>query len=574
MKTKKISRVLSLLLVFALILGNTPIGQVLAYAAGDTGSVQSLEIIAFEELAPEIEVQRVPSGTDESELNLPDMLMATVNLGSDDTSITTDPAIDINTMDIPVPVTWTSSPSYNGDNDGEYIFIPLIENFTINAVTPIIRVLVGETAKNIISDFTELTEEVRWQNTMTPQFPETVEGIIDGATVQIPVTWEADHPYDADCPQRGLYVFTAVLSEDYETAYGMELPRITVYIPQNAGMMMRMAGSGTTESPLEIYTASQLAEIAVLVNSKLGGLERFLFNNADAAVYLKLMNDIDLSGYQGGEGWMPIGTDSYPFKGTFDGNNKVITGLKINHSDTECQGLFGYISGGTVRNLGVININIQGGLNVGGVAGYLENSGIIENCYSTGTISSEIPFCYVGGVVGTSYATVRNCYSTCSVSAATSSSSCTVGGVAGRSYGSIVNCYSSGSVNATALYGCCVGGVVGITVGATVNNCYSTGSVSGTGGACYVGGVIGFDYGSSVIKCCVALNSSISFSSTGDANVARVVGLGDESLSNNYAFTGIAGSWNDKAHDKKNGADKTAEYNAPLCQDNFLKNLS
>ena len=377
MKTKKISRVLSLLLVFALILGNTPIGQVLAYAAGDTGSVQSLEIIAFEELAPEIEVQRVPSGTDESELNLPDMLMATVNLGSDDTSITTDPAIDINTMDIPVPVTWTSSPSYNGDNDGEYIFIPLIENFTINAVTPIIRVLVGETAKNIISDFTELTEEVRWQNTMTPQFPETVEGIIDGATVQIPVTWEADHPYDADCPQRGLYVFTAVLSEDYETAYGMELPRITVYIPQNAGMMMRMAGSGTTESPLEIYTASQLAEIAVLVNSKLGGLERFLFNNADAAVYLKLMNDIDLSGYQGGEGWMPIGTDSYPFKGTFDGNNKVITGLKINHSDTECQGLFGYISGGTVRNLGVININIQGGLNVGGVAGYLENSGIM-----------------------------------------------------------------------------------------------------------------------------------------------------------------------------------------------------
>jgi len=158
------------------------------------------------------------------------------------------------------------------------------------------------------------------------------------------------------------------------------------------------------------------------------------------------MNNIDLSGYQRGEGWVSIGNWNNPFKSIFDGNNKVITGLKINRSGTGYYGLFGYISGGTVRNLGVININIQGGLNVGGVAGYLTNNGIIENCYSTGSISNERSSCYVGGVVGSSFATVRNCYSTCSISA-TSSDLCTVGGVVGSSNGSIANCYSTGSVS-------------------------------------------------------------------------------------------------------------------------------
>lgn len=414
-----------------------------------TTSFQGLfafEIIAFEELGPEIEVQRVPSGTDESELNLPDMLMATVNLGSDDTSITTDSAIGIITMDIPVPVTWTSSPAYDRDAAGVYIFTAVVEGFTVSAEAPVITVTVGETEKNVVTDFAELPEVVRWQNTMTPKFPETLEGIIDGATVQIPVTWEADHPYDADYPQRGLYVFTAVLCEVYEAAYGMELPRITVYIPQNAGRMMRMAGSGTDGSPLEIYTAAQLAEIATLVNSRPSGLERFLFNDSGTKAHLKLMNNIDLSGYQRGEGWVSIGNWNNPFKSIFDGNNKVITGLKINRSGTGYYGLFGYISGGTVRNLGVININIQGGLNVGGVAGYLTNNGIIENCYSTGSISNERSSCYVGGVVGSSFATVRNCYSTCSISA-TSSDLCTVGGVVGSSNGSIANCYSTGSVS-------------------------------------------------------------------------------------------------------------------------------
>lgn len=610
MKKKMIlSRILSVLLAFVLLMGNVPMAQMPVFAVEGTendGLLSGIgKIISFEELSPDIMVQNVPTGTQESELNLPDILVAKVSFPAEgistegtspeETSVVTDSAISLNiqdeqnqiiggqidteeektvsepvTMNIPVPVTWTSSPAYDGDAAGIYIFTPAIEGFTVSAELPVITVTVDEAintkaVEGEITEFRELPEDIRWQNTMSPVFPETVEGIVNGMNVQIPVTWEADHRYDADNPQRGLYVFTAVLGDDYEAAYGTELPRITVYIPQNAGVMMRMAGSGTTESPLEIYTASQLAEIATLVNSKPSGLERFLFNNSGTQVHLKLMNDIDLSDYQSGEGWVSIGNWNNPFKSIFDGNNKVIIGLKINRSGNGYYGLFGYINGGTVRNLGVINVNLQGGAYAGGVAGYLTSNGIIENCYSTGSISNERSSCFVGGVVGSSFGTVRNCYSTCSISA-TSSDSCYVGGVAGSSNGSIDNCYSTSSVSGTASNTCYVGGVVGSSNGNIVN-CYSIGSVSGSGGNCNVGGVVGTANSSSVMNC-AALNSSIS---GGASNVGRVVGSSSGTLSSNYTFSGIPGSWNDKVHDRKNGADKTAES---LVQSAFWKSTT
>ena len=39
-----------------------------------------------------------------------------------------------------------------------------------------------------ITAFAELAEEVRWQNTNTPQFPDTLESTVEGEVVQIPVT--------------------------------------------------------------------------------------------------------------------------------------------------------------------------------------------------------------------------------------------------------------------------------------------------------------------------------------------------------------------------------------------------
>ena len=67
----------------------------------------------------------------------------------------------------------------------------------------------------LITAFDELADDIRWQNTTEPNLPEYVTGMVEGKTANIPVTWEADHDYDAASPESGLYVFTAKVGEGY-----------------------------------------------------------------------------------------------------------------------------------------------------------------------------------------------------------------------------------------------------------------------------------------------------------------------------------------------------------------------
>jgi len=78
-------------------------------------------------------------------------------------------------------------------------------------------------------------------------------------------------------------------------------------------------------------------------------------------------------------------------------------------------GLFGYVgSGGVVKNMGLENVNVVGGWDVGGLVGQ-NYYGTVSNCYSTGSVSGG--YDRVGGLVGQNYyGTVSNCYSTGSVS--------------------------------------------------------------------------------------------------------------------------------------------------------------
>ncbi len=624
-RRKAFHKITAMLLSAIMVVGMTPM-----VASADTGMLSdgaSGEVIAFEALKSEIAEQSVPLGTSEADLELPDSLTATIRLAAsteepvlDSGEADTKPvsadtvsgsAIDVDeteeseigdsegdkiaspsdmeitkdsfeaeptekTVDsvteitVPLPVTWDSSPEYNGEAAGTYIFTPeLPKEFTLasSVEVPAITVTVGAvTIIGTVTAFEELPENVRWQNTSAPEFPETVSGTVEGEAVEIPVVWEADHDYDAVAPHRGLYVFTAVLGEGYGLADGVELPCITVYIPQTVGgMMARMAG-GTTDSPLEITTAAQLAEIATLVNARENGLELFLFNNAGASVRLKLMNDIDLSAYSKSEGWMPIGTSEFPFTGIFDGNDKSILGLYINRN-VDYQGLFGYVGNeGAVKSLGVINVNITGRINVGSVAGWVR--GTVQNCYSTGNVTGSS---YVGGVAGeVDEGMLENCYSISNVTCTGSGTSGAVGGVAGWVSGTVQNCYSTGNVtgagtgvtiggiagwvtNTGIIQNCfntgsitasgtdtgnkiCAGGVAGWVYG-TVQNCYSTGSVTGTGTSAYVGGVTGTVSGT--VKSCAALNSSISAVGY-KVGVGRVAGADMRNLlSGNTAYSGM-----------------------------------
>ncbi len=70
----------------------------------------------------------------------------------------------------------------------------------------------------------------------------------------------------------------------------------------------------------------------------------------------------------GGNSWTAIGDDSKAnFQGTFDGGGHTVSGVCINKNDSTCQGLFGYVSGATIKNVGVVDSNISAKQYVGGI---------------------------------------------------------------------------------------------------------------------------------------------------------------------------------------------------------------
>ena len=124
-----------------------------------------------------------------------------------------------------------------------------------------------------------------------------------------------------------------------------------------------------------------------------------------------LGNNIDLSAL--GDPLTPIGNETNPFTGIFDGGGFTISGQTIEAADGVTSGLFGIIGpGGIVRNLGLMDVDISGsGQDVGGIAGV--NWGTIQDCFVTGSISGTAN---VGGIAGRNHGLVKNCYSTAAVS--------------------------------------------------------------------------------------------------------------------------------------------------------------
>ena len=259
------------------------------------------------------------------------------------------------------------------------------------------------------------------------------------------------------------------------------------------------SGEGRALEPVngeyQIYTADDLKEFAAIVN----GTDS---TPADSDADARLMNDIDLSSVCSEENgtWTPIGNSIKQYSGTFNGDGHTISGLYINSSRANDQGLFGFVgSEGTVQNL-TVSGSVSGHWYVGGVVGY--NGGSVENCYNTGSVTGS--GWYVGGVVGDNGGSVTNSYNT----GAVNSSGNYVGGVVGWniSSGNVTNCYNTGAVSG----GEYVGGVVGYN-SSSVKNCYNTGKVIGSS----VGGVVGLDGGGSVTGCYFLQQDGLSGGATG-----------------------------------------------------------
>ncbi|MFI3201726.1 MAG: class II fructose-bisphosphate aldolase [Eubacteriales bacterium] len=168
--------------------------------------------------------------------------------------------------------------------------------------------------------------------------------------------------------------------------------------------------------------------------------------------------------------------------GTIENCNSTGT-ISSNTSNARVGGIAGVLtSPGTIINCNnTATISTNGEKYVGGIVG--STSGTIDKCNNTGTISSDVG--EVGGITGYNSRTVKNCSNTGAVS-------CTggiAGGIAGgvSSSAQMVNCYNTATVT-----GVRAGGIAGSTGSASkIMNCYNAGTASGSQ---YVGGIAAFNF--------------------------------------------------------------------------------
>ena len=166
----------------------------------------------------------------------------------------------------------------------------------------------------------------------------------------------------------------------------------------------------------EISLASELAWLAAKVNGmpyvdpetnsvKYEAPVKF------AGVTFKLVEDIDLvgedndqAGYEDYElTWIPIGATG-EFQGIFDGQNHTISNLVVKTEGTTPAGLFGKVKSATVKNVTVVNADVQGH----GSAAVIVAHGVcakIEECHVEGATVVSTPYekdhaNNVGGIIG------------------------------------------------------------------------------------------------------------------------------------------------------------------------------
>ena len=157
-----------------------------------------------------------------------------------------------------------------------------------------------------------------------------------------------------------------------------------------------------------------------------------------------LAADIDLSDIPN---WRPIGDSANGFTGSFDGSGYEISGMTI--SGYEYAGLFGYVHGASISNLGVNVNNINSSSThayAGGLAAHA-NSSFISNVYvivASNITSSAESSSYAGGLFGrVDNSQISNSYVV--VRGSISSSFSSGGLVGGSSNSSISNSYYSAS---------------------------------------------------------------------------------------------------------------------------------
>ncbi len=279
------------------------------------------------------------------------------------------------------------------------------------------------------------------------------------------------------------------------------------------------------------------------------------------------------------------------FAGRLAGNGHSIANLFIHRPDTSHVALFAHVAGATIIDLGLVDVDVTGDDQVGGLIGGGIRGlppGHIENCHVTGTVQGDREIgLFSGGPHPQTRFVIRNCWTSGSARG-----NDTVGGFAGIPYEStITDCHSSAAVNGAFIAGGFVANNYGNTIarcsasgpveggdivggfgggqdrcsctdcfatgevrgvnrvggfsghlynGASCNRCFATGNVSGTGSD--IGGFVGLPHGGMVVRNSYALGAV-----SGGQNVGGFVGglsaqYGANTIENSYAAGAVTGT--------------------------------
>lgn len=254
-------------------------------------------------------------------------------------------------------------------------------------------------------------------------------------------------------------------------------------------------GNGTISNPFLVSTPEQLNNI------------RNTGKTSNDMKYFKLTSDIDLEGF--GE-WTPFSESNEQTLNAFfvhiDGNGHVIKNLKCTHR-RQYGSLIGVLCG-SIRNLGVINAEVDSTLTGGILCGYVGRKsprndferGTVENCFVTGNVKG---FRVVGGLTGsiggkgsasdTSY--VKNSYASVNVTCIYDDgqpAASKVGGIVGESFGNVINSYSKGKIiSGENCISAIVGGISGARGNSLIRKCVTFASIEAIEESPYVGRVYG-----------------------------------------------------------------------------------
>lgn len=234
-----------------------------------------------------------------------------------------------------------------------------------------------------------------------------------------------------------------------------------------------------------LYLSYPLKSFALTVISDCTELQNMKNNLSED---YELGNDIDCSIFSDGEGFEPIGSDSTPFTGTFDGKGFTISDLYINRPTLDSVGLFGEIGETTISDVRLIDADVTGQDRVGILVGYSLSgeTANLDRIYTSGSVSgyrdNPTSRVSVGGIAGTIFrgALLTNSYSDATVTSTAigTGSMSHAGGLVGFiQYSTVQNSHATGDVSAFAsgaLTGSFAGGVTGVIETSEMKNTFAT----------------------------------------------------------------------------------------------------